>query len=182
MSRYAPFRIRPVVAEDAPALAAFFETLAADEEAQTFFHPHPLTAEYAASLCRSVSTSRDGYFVAEYAGRIVGYSMLRGWDEGYEVPSWGGAVHPALRDAGIGKQLLVHAVLESVARGAKKMRLTVYKSNVRGVHVYGKIGFGFSEKDERSLVGVLPLDPAPALPEAPLRTERLADWAGRAAA
>ena len=182
MSRTAELTIRPIGAADGAALAVFFEALAADAEAAAFFRPHPLTAEEARSLCRKAGTIRDGYFVAEYAGRIAGYSMLRGWDEGYEVPSWGGAVHPSLRDAGIGKRLLLHAVSESISRGAPKMRLTVYKTNARGVHVYGKIGFRFSEKDERSLVGVLPLEPAPALPEAPLRIERLAEWAGRAAA
>lgn len=182
MSGPAAFRIRPLDGNDAPALAAFFEALAADAEAATFFHPHPLTAEYAADLCRTVGGVRDGYYVAEAAGKIIGYSMLRGWDEGYEVPSWGGAVHPALRDAGIGKQLLIHAVDESRARGARRMRLTVYKSNTRGVHVYSKIGFAFSEKDERSLVGFLPLDPPPTLPAASLRTDRLIEWAGRAAA
>jgi ribosomal protein S18 acetylase RimI-like enzyme len=182
LSGPATLRIRPIAASDAAGLGAFFEALAADAEAATFFHPHPLTAEQAQTLCRAASETRDGYYIAEYAGRIVGYSMLRGWDEGYEVPSWGGAVHPALRDAGIGKQLLVHAVAESQSRGAKRMRLTVYKSNTRGVHVYGKIGFEFSEKDERSLVGFLPLDPAPALPQTSLRADRLAEWAGRAAA
>jgi len=176
------FRIRPLATGDTAALAEFFEALAADAEAANYFHPHPLTAGQAETLCRSMGTIRDGYVVAEIAGRIVGYSMLRGWDEGYEVPSWGGAVHPALRDAGIGKQLLIHAVDESRTRGAKRMRLTVYKSNARGVHVYQKIGFEFSEKDERSLVGILPLDPAPALPAASLRADRLAEWAGRAAA
>jgi ribosomal protein S18 acetylase RimI-like enzyme len=176
------FRIRPITAADAAALGWFFEALASDAEAATFFHPHPLTADEARDLCRKADSIRDGYFVAEYAGRVVGYSMLRGWDEGYDVPSWGGAVHPELRDAGIGKQLLVHAVAESRARGAKRIRLTVYKTNSRGVHVYGKIGFEFAEKDEKFLIGTLPLDPAPVLPEAPLRADRLAEWSGRAAA
>lgn len=182
MSGPAILHIRPIVASDAPGLATFFEALAGDAEAAAFFHPHPLTADQADALCRAAATTRDGYYVAEYAGRIVGYSMLRGWDEGYDVPSWGGAVHPALRDAGIGKQLLVHAVDESRNRGAKRMRLTVYKSNTRGVHVYRKIGFEFSAKDERSLVGFLPIEPAPSLPTTPVRADRLAEWAGRAAA
>jgi ribosomal protein S18 acetylase RimI-like enzyme len=182
LSRPDAFRIRPLAASDSAALAGLFESLAADAEAAEFFHPHPLTADHAAALCRKVGSIRDGYFVAEFGGTIVGYSMLRGWDEGYEVPSWGGAVHPALRDAGIGKQLLLHAVDESRARGAKRMRLTVYKSNTRGVHVYRKIGFEFSEKDERSLVGLMSLDPPPHLPAAALRADRLAAWAGRAAA
>lgn len=182
MSYPTKFDIRPLVASDAAGLSAFFAALAADAEATTFFHPHPMTAEHAATLCRSAGAIKDGYYLATYAGRVVGYSMLRGWDEGYDVPSWGGAVHPALRDAGIGKQLLIHAVGESAARGAKKLRLTVYKTNTRGVHVYGKIGFAFAEKDEKFLVGILSLDPPPAMPEATLRVERLTAWAGRAAA
>ena len=91
----------------------------------------------------------DRYYLALYRGRPVAYAMLRGWDEGYAVPSWGGCVHPALRGAGLGHALLVHAVAESRAAGASKLRLTVYKANQRGIHLYNKFGFVFQDKDER---------------------------------
>src|SRR5205085_2238595 len=68
-----------------------------------------------------------------------------------------GCTHPELRGAGLGHLLLVHAIAESRAAGATRLRLTVYKENVRAVHIYRKFGFVFSEKNEHELVGLLEL-------------------------
>ncbi len=83
--------------------------------------------------------------------------MLRGWDDGYEIPSFGGCTHSALRNAGLGQSLLAHAIVESRSAGAQRLRLTVYKSNERAVHVYRKFGFEFSDKNEHEFVGLLDL-------------------------
>src|SRR5262249_15484166 len=140
----------------------FLETLLADAESARFFHPHPLTRASARELCARVDSCRDRYYLGCYRGKIVAYSMLRGWDEGYTVPSFGVAVHPALRDAGLGQAMLTHAIGESQAAGAPRLRLTVYRNNQRGVHVYRKFGFIFQEHGEH-LVGLLDLSSA-ALP------------------
>src|SRR5262249_45184585 len=152
-----PLVLRLICTTDATLLGDLFEAVAADAEAVRFFHPHPLTREYAAWLCGGAAARRDRYYLALYGGRPVAYAMLRGWDEGYAVPSWGGCVHPALRSAGLGHALLAHAVAESRAAGATRLRLTVYRANVRGEHLYRKFGFVFQDKDEKSVVGVLDL-------------------------
>ena len=95
-------QIRSLTSADGAALAEFFAAVAADAEAARFFHPHPLTRAFAVELCGRASTCRDRYFALWYGGRIAGYGMLRGWDEGFVVPSFGACVHPELRDAGIG--------------------------------------------------------------------------------
>jgi ribosomal protein S18 acetylase RimI-like enzyme len=87
--------------------------------------------------------------------------MLRGWDEGYETPSFGGCTHPELRGAGLGQFLLAHAIAESRAAGARRLRLTVYKENVRALHIYQKFGFLFSDKNDYEAVGLLDLGSAP---------------------
>jgi ribosomal protein S18 acetylase RimI-like enzyme len=168
--------IRLIRATDAATLGDFFEAVAADAEAVRFFHPHPLTPEHAAWLCGGAATRRDRYYMGLYAGRPVAYAMLRGWDEGYAVPSWGGCVHPALRSAGLGHALLMHAVAESRAAGAAKLRLTVYKANQRGVHLYCKFGFVFQDKDEKSVVGILDLTQPLALPARIPDATRLRAW------
>lgn len=147
---------------DAADLGTLFEALAADSEAARFFHPHPLTRTYAAELCARTDTSRDRYYIARRGGRAVGYALLRGWDEGYAVPSFGVAVHPEARGLGVGQALLGQAVAASRASGAPALRLTVYKANARAVHVYRKAGFVYRDKNEHEWVGVLDLAPLAA--------------------
>ncbi len=97
-------------AADADRLGRFFELLRADQDSTRFFHPHPLTKAFAASLCARPSAGLDRYYITQYQGRIAAYSMLRGWDEGYDTPSFGGCTHPGLRGAGLGQLLLAHAI------------------------------------------------------------------------
>ena len=109
---------------------------------------HKGTTKITASGRRQLS-----YFAASYF-------MLRGWDEGYEIPSFGACTHPELRGAGLGQLLLAHAIAESRAARARSLRLTVYKDNEHALHIYRKFGFVFSEKNERELVGLLDLGSA----------------------
>ena len=164
MEREARLAIGRLTANDAAALATFFAVLAADAETVRFFHPHPLTEDFAEELCRRVARCRDRFYVARYRTRIVGYLMLRGWDEGFAVPSFGSCVHPHYRGCGLGQLLLIHAIREAGALAATHLRLTVYKANARAVHVYRKFGFLFHEKNEHELVGLLELSRQLALP------------------
>jgi ribosomal protein S18 acetylase RimI-like enzyme len=173
--RMSGIQLQRVSSADAAALGEFFETLARDEETVRFFHPHPFSRAFAADLCARSETSRDRYYVARYRGRIVAYMMLRGWEEGYAIPSFGVCSHPGLRDAGLGQLLLAHAVTESRAAGAFKLRLTVFKSNQR-VHVYRKFGFLFQDKNEQELVGLLDLGAMPSVPVRPIKLAKLEAW------
>jgi ribosomal protein S18 acetylase RimI-like enzyme len=162
---------------DAESLGRFFEVVAADKESTRFFHPHPLTKAFAARLC--TLPCRDRYYITHYHGRVAAYSMLRGWDEGYETPSFGGCTHPELRGAGLGQMLLVHAIAESRTTGARRLRLTVYKENAPALHVYRKFGFVFSDKNEHELVGLLDLrSPVPNSSRSP-DTAKLDAWLKR---
>ena len=66
-------------------LARFFETLGDDD--RKVFHPHPFTAEKARELC--AYRGDDVYGVLVEGEVVHAYAMLRGWDEGYQVPSLG---------------------------------------------------------------------------------------------
>jgi ribosomal protein S18 acetylase RimI-like enzyme len=156
-----PLRFAPVGPDDGHDLGEFFEALASDPDTPRLFHPHPLTRAYARELCGRVGRMRDGYFLAWFAGRIVAYWMLRGWDEGYAVPSFGVAVHPLARGLRLGAAALEHAISVSRERGAEKLRLTVYRSNARALRVYRRFGFVFQDKNEQELVGLLDLGAAP---------------------
>jgi [ribosomal protein S18]-alanine N-acetyltransferase len=155
-------RIEPLCAADEAALADFFEEIAADAETVRFFHPHPLTRHHAGRLCAAATKCKDKYWLARQEGTLVGYSMLRGWEEGYAIPSFGGCVRTAARGLGLGHLLLAHAIEEARAAGARRLRLSVCRANQRAIHLYDKFGFVFENKNPHELVGWLDLDETPA--------------------
>ncbi len=136
------------------ALAEFFAALqeAGDEP---FFHPHPLTAEQAGRLVRH--GGRDLYCVATAAGRVLAYGLLRGWDEGYEVPSLGIAVHPNARGSGLGRAFLLYLHAAARARGARRVRLRVYPGNTAARRLYESLGYCWQAGEGEQLVGVCEL-------------------------
>jgi ribosomal protein S18 acetylase RimI-like enzyme len=168
--------VQRITRADAAALGEFYETVARDEETVRFFHPHPFTRAFAAELCARIETSRDRYYVARYRGRIVGYLILRGWDEGYAIPSMGVCSHPGLRDAGLGHLLYAHGVQESRAAGAPKLRLTVLRSNERAIHIDRNFGFVFQDKNDQEVVGLLDLQGELSLPASRLNLAKLEAW------
>jgi len=88
----------------------------------------------------------------------LAYGILRGWDQGYEIPSLGIAVHPEARGGKLG-ELMMH-FLHSAARrkGARQVRLKVYGKNVSARNLYIKLGYKFDTVEEGGqLVGRLKL-------------------------
>jgi ribosomal-protein-alanine N-acetyltransferase len=144
--------VRPVDADLADELAAFLESLhAAGDEAT--FHPHPLTREAAWAIAHR--TGRDVYLAAIKDGTIVGYGMLRGWDEGFDIPSLGVAVHPQHRGAGIAR--LMMGALHEIARqqGAPRIRLTVDADHTAAQRLYRSLGYLLEPLGNGRLVGSL---------------------------
>ena len=72
--------------DDEAGVAALFAR-SRDHPEMAFFDPFPLTDETARRL--ACEPRLDRYYVAEVSSELIGLSMLRGWDEGYEIPSFG---------------------------------------------------------------------------------------------
>lgn len=136
------------------SLIEFFGVLALSG-ADTYFHPHPLTDEEARRRCYYVG--RDLYYVLAAGKQILGYGMLRGWDEGYERPSLGIVVHPAMRGQGLGRTLMSFLHAAARLRGARQIRLKVFPDNASAVRLYRSLGYEFSDEEAGQLVGVLSL-------------------------
>src|SRR3972149_4194333 len=120
-------RIKP---EHLKVLAGFFNEINIPEYTGDF-SPHLFNAENAASVCNY--TGHDLYYaVLIDGGKMVGYGMLRGWDEGYEIPSIGLCILKEYKRRGLGKVLL--NFLETAARlkGASRVMLKVKKDNEAG--------------------------------------------------
>lgn len=142
-------------------LAEFFQSLReAGDEAE--FHPHPFTAEEAARRCQY--TGRDLYYILVDQSQVLAYGMLRGWDEGYEIPSLGIAVHPRQRGKGLGRLLMEFLHAAARHRGARTIRLKVYPRNARAVRLYESLGYVFQREEAGQLVGFLDLTAPQSLP------------------
>jgi len=62
--------------------------------------------------------------------------MLRGWDEGYAIPSLGLFVSPDHQGKGVGKAIMNHLTDVAFERGCDQIRLTVDAANERAVALY----------------------------------------------
>jgi [ribosomal protein S18]-alanine N-acetyltransferase len=133
-------------------LASFFSSTG--RAAEDLFHPHPFTDEQAKLLTHY--SGKDLYYLFVDGVDILAYGMLRGWDEGYDVPSLGIVVHPDARGQGVG-EVFMH-FLHSAARkkGARKIMLKVYKENAAAYKLYLKLGYQFDGEEQKGqLVGRL---------------------------
>lgn len=124
--------------------------------ADDFFFPHEFTKEKANEICNY--NGKDLYVIGSCDGEPAAYGMLRGWDEGYDIPSLGIYVCYYFRGFGIGHLFMND--LHSLARssGAYKVRLTVLKNNDRAINLYNRIGYKFEDGEKLNLVGTFSLD------------------------
>jgi [ribosomal protein S18]-alanine N-acetyltransferase len=84
--------------------------------------------------------------------------MLRGWDEGYDVPSLGIAVHPESRGQGLGELLMHFLHCAARRKGAREIMLKVYKENTAAYQLYLRLGYRFDGEEQKGqLVGRLAL-------------------------
>ena len=120
------------------------------------FHPHPLTAEQAHALAEGYSRE-DVYLVGVMDDRVIAYGMLRGWDEGYEVPSLGIVVRADVQGHGVGRAMMNALHAAAAAHGARTVRLKVYPDNQAAIALYRKLGYRFGDRDGEQLVGTLAL-------------------------
>lgn len=152
MNENIAFKIRQVQNADYEILARFFEENSRPEITR-YFHPFPLTAETAHQIACVVH--RDLYYIAVQEKEILGMCMLRGWDEGFDVPSFGIMVYRKFQGLGLGHRLVEFAISEARRLGCPSIRLSVYASNMHAIGIF--TSFGFTEVTrEPCLVGDVP--------------------------
>lgn len=140
----------------APALTELFSRISADV-ASRHFHPHAFQAEDARRICAHEGEDRYmGVFVDRHC---VAYGMLRGWDEGFDVPSLGIYVDVLARGRGVSTLLMQHLHVVARLSGAPAVRLKVYPDNTRARALYEGLGYRFADDPvpDQQLLGMLDL-------------------------
>lgn len=135
------------------ALACFFDDLAVAGD-DAFFHPHENDVASLRAIADQPGKDVHAVFISD--GVVVAYGLLRGWNEGYVMPSLGIAVHPGARTVGLGRLMMEYLETMARRRGAPAIRLRVHKSNARAIAMYERRGYVMSldEIDTHLLVGV----------------------------
>lgn len=141
-------------------LGALLSALAAAGD-DRLFHPHAGDAAtlHDLAVAGAAPGDHDEYHVAASpAGAVLAYGLLRGWAAGYAVPSLGVAVHPAARGRGLARLTMEHLHAVARARGARRVRLKVYRDNPRALALYRALGYRMEPLGEREWCGLLELD------------------------
>jgi glycosyltransferase involved in cell wall biosynthesis/RimJ/RimL family protein N-acetyltransferase len=136
--------LREIECGDSGSLARFFVRNNVPEVVRGF-DPFPLTEETAARIASG--SSRDRFYGGFLGDRIVAFSMLRGWDEGYDVPSFGIAVDVDFHGAGIGTRLTAWTLDQARRLGCERIRLSVYGENETARRIYERLGFAEVERE-----------------------------------
>jgi len=136
-----------------PALARFLDDLAATGDA-VFFHPHEANLETLRAIAEH--PGKDVYLLFLGDGEVLAYGLLRGWNEGYAIPSLGIAVHPRARAGGLGHLMMEYLETTARRRDAPAVRLRVHKDNEHAVAMYQRRGYVMQpdEIETHLLVGV----------------------------
>ena len=138
------------------ALQMFLQEL--DRAGETvFFSPHPADGKTLHDL--AVRPTANVYCLLIEEQQVVGYGLLRGWDEGFEIPSLGIAIHPQRRSEGLGNFLMGYLEFLAERRGAASVRLRVFRQNAAAIALYSMRGYEWTADpgNEHLLVGHKPL-------------------------
>ena len=132
------------------SLNSFFKAIV-ESGLDTWFHPHPFDMKQASLICNYKGENWSaGAFVKEPGGseKIVGYVILRGWEEGYNIPSFGVCVLPQWQNRQIGRDLTLTAIDIAKHHNSPSIRLKVYPDNHKAISLYQNLGFIFDNSTE----------------------------------
>lgn len=135
------FIIRPLGVEDAAAVSALLR--AQPPEYVRFFYAFGFGEEEIARIL--AARRRDIYSGMFWRGELAAFFMLRGWDAGYEVPSFGVLVGVKHRGHAFMRIALDVAKLVSRLSGAPRLMAKIHPDNVspRGARRLGLVQTGF---------------------------------------
>jgi len=137
--------IRIISTQHAPELSELL--LSSEKEYSKHFIPFNFDLESVFRVLDKVVN--DLFFGIFIKNKIVGFYMLRGWDAGYEIPSYGVWISKDFSSKGLSKLTLNHAISVCKINSIKKIMLKVHPENLIAKKIYEDFGFinqGIDEK------------------------------------
>ena len=137
--------IKRLHTQDAGQLSALL--LSSEKGYSSYFVPFSFDKKTLDHLL--AAAKKDLYFGLYVQNRLAGFYMLRGMDDGFEIPSYGVWIDPAHSGKGLAKTTVYHACSVCQLMGAPALRLKVHPDNVVAKSLYEKAGFeqiGIDEK------------------------------------
>ncbi len=135
-------QLRPTLEPD---VSRMFSVIASSEDVK-MFHPHAFDSETAVSLCNY--PGRDYYALVKCNGVVAGYAMLRGWEEGYTIPTAGLYVFPEWRGKRLASNILSMLEIEAKQRSASMIMAKVYRHNTPSLRSFLRAGYKITKEDQ----------------------------------
>lgn len=132
------------------ALRSFFQNIVQSGD-DRFFHPHPFNKDEASRIAHY--KGKDLYYIMVNGDDIIAYGYLRGWDEGYRIPSLGIIILELYRHQRVGKFFMKFLHFAAKMRGAEKIMLKVYINNKEAYRLYRSLGYVFEKEENDQLIG-----------------------------
>lgn len=129
--------IRPLAVEDAAALSSML--LSQSPEYARFFRPFDFDTDTIANVL--ASQRQDVLMGLYWQSQMVGFFMLRGWNEGYDVPAFGILIDENYRGCGLEMLSLETAKIICKLRGATRLMIKMHPDNISSKGVARKTGF-----------------------------------------
>lgn len=119
--------------------------LQSDKEYSKYFIPFEFDFD---SVSAAINKANKDMFYGIYIdSTLVGFYMLRGWDAGYDIPSYGVWIAENISSKGLSKLTLHHAISICKINNIKKLMLKVHPDNLIAKKIYEEFGFSFSGID-----------------------------------
>jgi len=122
--------------------ASIFSKRLSEESKEYLQHFIPF-AEFSEEFIKKILSEKksDKYFGLFLQDDLIGFYMLRGFDAGYEIPSYGVWISSKNANKGLSTLTLYHAFSFCKLNNIKTLMLKVHPDNTIAKKLYEKIGF-----------------------------------------
>jgi len=131
------FEISSLQIQNTTALVALLQSQSS--EYVRFFTP--FSFDHATILKLLTDRGQDLFYGIHWQQRLIGFSMLRGWDAGYEVPAYGVLIDEKYSGYGLATVTLRLVKAVCKMRGSPGIMLKVHPANAGAERLFERAGF-----------------------------------------
>ena len=130
--------------------ASIFSKRLSEESEDYLKHFIPFS-EYSETYLKKILSEKksDKYFGLFLNNDLIGFYMLRGFDAGYEIPSYGVWISSKYSNKGLSTLTLFHALSFCKLNNIETLMLKVHPDNLVAKKLYEKFGFVRTGIDEK---------------------------------